>query len=59
MRKIKMRPSGAASTKRIADWIEKFSVGAMLIGVFQYNWFGFTIGTILFVMCIVLSKESQ
>ena len=36
--------------KRIADWLEKISAGAMLIGLFQNNLWAVAIGTV--IVCI-------
>ena len=37
-------PLSEARMKRIADWLEKISAGAMLIGLFQNNLWAIAIG---------------
>lgn len=45
--------------KRIADWLEKFSVGAMLIGLFQNRPIGVGISLALLAMSLFLTRRAK
>ena len=45
--------------KRIADWMEKFSAGSMLIGVFQINFYAITLGVIALGVVLGLQRYLQ
>lgn len=43
--------------KRAADWLEKFSVAAMAVGVFQEKVLGVMIGAACLVGCMYLTRR--
>jgi hypothetical protein len=46
-------------TKRIADWLEKMSVAALAIGIFQLSISGIIIGCVAFAGMLALTKYIQ
>ncbi|WP_176631531.1 hypothetical protein [Desulfolutivibrio sulfoxidireducens] len=45
--------------KRAADWLEKFSVAAMAVGVFQETALGIAIGAACFAACLYLTWRTK
>jgi len=45
--------------KRIADWLEKISAGAMLIGLFQNNLWAVAIGIGALVGSVYMTRRMQ
>ena len=43
--------------KRIADWLEKMSVAAMAVGIFQGVWYGILLGVACFMASLYLTKK--
>jgi hypothetical protein len=44
--------------KRVADWLEKMSVAAMAVGLFQGRLLGVFIGILTFLVSLALTKMS-
>ena len=43
--------------KRHADWLEKMSVAALAIGLFQGNTFGVIVGIACYLGCLYLTRK--
>lgn len=48
-----------ATTKRVADILEKFGVGSILIGLYQQNWVAVILGGISIYWCLSLNRRLQ
>lgn len=44
--------------KRTADWLEKMSVAAMAVGIFQFNFYGLGLGIACYIGSLYLSKKT-
>lgn len=44
-----------ALLKRLADGLEKLSIGALLLGIFQFNYYAFSLGMIFFLISMGLT----
>ena len=44
--------------KRLADWLEKMSVAALAVGLFQQNGWGLIIGAAAFGGCMYLTHKA-
>ena len=49
----------ARMTKRIADWLEKVSVAALAVGLFQNNGWGIVVATAALCGCMWLTKRLE
>ena len=45
--------------KRFADWLEKVSVVALAVGLFQSNPFGIVIAVVAFGGCMLLTRKME
>jgi hypothetical protein len=47
--------------KRIADWNEKVSVGALLVALFQFNVYGFMVAAVFAAisLCLTIKIEKK
>ncbi|MDO5484129.1 MAG: hypothetical protein Q4F27_04395 [Desulfovibrionaceae bacterium] len=45
--------------KRLADWLEKMSVAALAVGIFQQKMEGVVIAVLAFGWCIWLTKRME
>ncbi len=45
--------------KRLADWMEKVSVAALAVGIFQGRVLGLFVAAFFFVCCIMLTKQLE
>ena len=45
--------------KRLADWLEKMSVAAMAVGLFQGNELGVVVAALAFGWCMWLTKRMR
>ncbi len=45
--------------KRIADWLEKMSVAAFAVGIFQVRILGIVIGVVALTASLVLTKKLE
>ena len=41
--------------KRLADWLEKISVGSLLIGIFQSSWSGIIVAVASVTLCFYIT----
>ena len=46
-------------TKRFADWLEKVSVAALAVGLFQNNGWGIVVATAALCGCMWLTKRLE
>jgi hypothetical protein len=53
---MRIKPPSATAIKRLADWLEKFSVGSALVGIYQSSWIGILVGIISLVASVLLTK---
>ncbi len=45
--------------KRLADWLEKASVGAFVVGLFQGRVLGVVVAVCFFVSCMLLTRRME
>lgn len=45
--------------KRIADILEKFAVGSLLIGLYQQNWLAVFLGFAGVIACLYLTRRMR
>lgn len=45
--------------KRLADWLEKISVAALAVGLFQLDMWGLVVGIVAFCWCMYLTKRLE
>ena len=45
--------------KRLADWMEKVSVAALAVGLFQGRVLGIIVAAVFFGGCLVLTKKME
>ena len=49
----------ATMVKRIADILEKFAVGSLLIGLYQQNWLAVFLGFAGVIACLYLTRRMK
>jgi len=50
---------GAGMVKRVADILEKFAVGSLLVGLYQQNWLAVILGMAGLAACLHLTRRIQ